>query len=74
VVYLLIISDNQAAGDVTVSWDVPFIGSNSHGEGAPKGFTIAHQGGNGDNAAVTFTLSRTPRKLVDRKRSQQAHG
>jgi hypothetical protein len=71
---LLIISDNQAAGDVTVSWDVPFIGSNSHGEGAPKGFTIAHQGGNGDNAAVTFTLSRTPRKLVDRKRSQQAHG
>ena len=26
----------------------------------PKGFTIAHEGGDGDNAAVTFTLSRTP--------------
>jgi hypothetical protein len=46
-----------SAGNNTVSWDVPYAGSNSYGSGAPSGYTLTHSGGSGDNASVTFTLS-----------------
>jgi hypothetical protein len=47
----------SSAGDITITWDIPFAGSNSYSSSAPKGYTLSHSGGSEDNAHVTFTLS-----------------
>lgn len=43
-------------GQVQVSWDNPYVGSNSYRQSAPQGFTIGESGGSGDDAQVAFTL------------------
>ncbi|MCP9956601.1 aegerolysin family protein [Streptomyces sudanensis] len=41
-----------------VYWNNPYWGSNSYSCSAPAGYKCTQQGGTGDNAAVSFTLSR----------------
>lgn len=48
----------DGVGDVVITWDNPFEGSNSYTNSAPKGYEISHEGGSGDNAQVTFTLRK----------------
>jgi hypothetical protein len=45
-----------AVGQVKITWDNPYVGSNSYSQSAPKKYKITHDGGSGDNATVTFTL------------------
>lgn len=44
-------------GDVKVSWNDPYSGSNTYGQSAPKDYSISHSGGSGNNTQVTFTLT-----------------
>jgi hypothetical protein len=46
----------EGVGDVVITWDNPFQGSNSYTKSAPTGYEISLEGGSGDNAQVTFTL------------------
>lgn len=50
-------SIDRSSNIVGLSWDNPYVGSNSYGHTQPAGYTISQQGGGGDNANVTFTLS-----------------
>jgi hypothetical protein len=45
-------------GHLTISWDNPYTGSNKYHCSAPKGFTLTHTGGSGNNANVTFTFKK----------------
>jgi hypothetical protein len=47
----------QGAGSVVIGWDNPFSGSNGYQSSCPKGFTLTHTGGDGNNATVTYTLA-----------------
>ncbi|MEU3563012.1 aegerolysin family protein [Kitasatospora sp. NPDC006786] len=44
---------------VKVHWNNPYTGSNSYSCEAPAGYKCTWQGGGGDNAAVSFTLSKS---------------
>ena len=44
-------------GEVKLNWDNPFSGSNEYSATAPAGCSIARDGGGGNNASVTFTLT-----------------
>ena len=46
------------AGDVYMHWDNPFAGDNSYADNAPAGYSISHTEGSGDNAEVTFNLTK----------------
>ncbi|MFG2909755.1 Crystal protein ET79 [Kitasatospora sp. NPDC048286] len=43
---------------VTVHWNNPYWGGNGYSCDAPSGYKCTWQGGSGDNAAVSFTLSK----------------
>lgn len=47
----------SAAGDVTVSWDNPYLGSNSSSCTAPPGVTCTRTGGSGNSATLTVTIT-----------------
>jgi hypothetical protein len=40
-------------------WNNPYAGSNWYGYSHPPGFKVEKNGGNGDNATVTFILTET---------------
>ncbi|MEE1826312.1 Crystal protein ET79 [Streptomyces sp. BE20] len=42
-----------------VSWNNPYVGSNGYSCSAPYGYKCTWQGGGGNNASVSFTLSRS---------------
>ncbi|RGD58263.1 Crystal protein ET79 [Kitasatospora xanthocidica] len=44
---------------VKVHWNNPYWGSNGYSCDAPAGYKCTWQGGSGDNAAVSFTLSKS---------------
>ncbi|WP_380282901.1 Crystal protein ET79 [Kitasatospora purpeofusca] len=44
---------------VKVSWNNPYVGSNGYNCSVPYGYVCTWQGGGGNNAAVSFTLSRS---------------
>lgn len=51
-------------GKVVVRWNNPFVGDNSFGETFPEGWMVAHEGGGGNRASVTFTLwDKRPKPL-----------
>jgi hypothetical protein len=41
---------------IYISWDNPFVGSNSYSVSAPAPFLITYQGGEGDNADIAVNL------------------
>ncbi|WP_392895017.1 Crystal protein ET79 [Streptomyces sp. LN699] len=45
-------------GNVAIHWNNPYSGSNKYACDVPSGFTCRQDGGGGDNAAVTFTVSK----------------
>lgn len=45
-------------GTVKFFWDDPYAGSNKYSYQAPKGYAVEISGGDGDNANVTFTLTK----------------
>ncbi|WP_374775251.1 Crystal protein ET79 [Streptomyces sp. NBC_01310] len=45
-------------GNVSIGWNNPFSGSNSYYCTVPEGFTCRKGGGSGDNASVTFTVTK----------------
>jgi hypothetical protein len=47
-----------ASNPVKVHWNNPYWGSNSYSCSAPDGYTCTWQGGGGNNATVSFTLSK----------------
>ncbi len=47
-----------AVGNVVISWDNPYSGSNSYGCTVPSGYTCSRAGGSGDSANVTFTVAQ----------------
>ncbi|MFD5517835.1 aegerolysin family protein [Streptomyces sp. NPDC127066] len=49
------------AGEVSLHWDNPYVGSNSYSCTAPAGYSCARSGGSGDNAEVWFTISGSGR-------------
>lgn len=44
-------------GGVSISWDNPSVGSNSYGCTAPAGWKCRRDGGSGNHASPTFTIS-----------------
>jgi hypothetical protein len=42
---------------LSVEWNNPYVGNNSYADSFPDGFKITREGGAGDQAEVTFTLS-----------------
>jgi hypothetical protein len=46
----------QGVGNVTLSWDDPFSGSNSYSVQAPAGYTVDRVGGPGNRTTVFFHL------------------
>ncbi|GGX14637.1 aegerolysin family protein [Aquimarina muelleri] len=59
-------------GSIVITWDNPYVGSNSYSMKAPAGFEINKSGGSGDNAVVTFTLSVS--KVKQTKSFEEAVG
>ncbi|MET9398763.1 Crystal protein ET79 [Kitasatospora sp. NPDC002965] len=47
------------SGKLKVSWNNPYVGSNGYSCSAPYGYTCTWQGGGGNNASVSFTLSQS---------------
>ncbi|MGR4884573.1 Crystal protein ET79 [Streptomyces sp. LARHCF249] len=45
-------------GNVSIGWNNPFSGSNSYYCTVPEGFSCRQYDGSGDNAAVTFTVTK----------------
>jgi hypothetical protein len=45
------------AGDVFIHWDNPFVGSNGLGVGVPNSIIVEHGSIDGNDAAVTITLT-----------------
>ncbi len=46
-----------AAGNVRVTWNNPYIGSNGYSCRVPAGFICNRLGGSGNNASVTFLFN-----------------
>ncbi|KOU65337.1 hypothetical protein ADK55_06810 [Streptomyces sp. WM4235] len=44
---------------VTVYWNNPYVGSNGYSCSVPSGYTCSRSGGGGDNAAASFTVSKS---------------
>ncbi|MBW5481926.1 Crystal protein ET79 [Streptomyces bambusae] len=47
-----------AVGNVSISWNNPYVGSNDYSCDVPTGYTCERDGGGGDNAQVTFTVRK----------------
>ncbi|MFE1291779.1 aegerolysin family protein [Streptomyces sp. NPDC058751] len=63
------------AGEVSIHWNNPYVGSNSYSCTAPAGYSCARSGGSGDNADVWFTISgggRTAAAVNSDRRSASA--
>lgn len=53
------VASRDSQGVVRVTWDNPWGGRNSYDQSAPRGYNISRSGGEGDNASVTFTLTKS---------------
>lgn len=53
-----ILDGSTSKGQLSVSWDNPYVGDNGYGWSAPQGMYICQRAGTGegDNAAVTFVF------------------
>ncbi|MEU7259660.1 Crystal protein ET79 [Streptomyces rimosus] len=45
-------------GEVSFHWNNPYVGGNSYSCDVPAGYSCSRSGGGGDNATVTFTISK----------------
>ena len=52
-----LVSGSASKGQVAVNWDNPYSGSNSYSVACPPGYEIEYSGGDGNNAAITVSLT-----------------
>ncbi len=53
-------------GYVVISWDNPYVGSNSYSMSAPAGLSISYTGGGGNNATINVTLKLAAGREAER--------
>eukprot|EP01084_Bolivina_argentea_P074757 135591_1 len=64
-----VINDSES---FKVTWNNPYVGSNSYSYTTPKGFVVLYSGGGGDRAVTTFMIKESEEVLRERKRKKEA--
>ncbi|MFE9775773.1 Crystal protein ET79 [Streptomyces sp. NPDC005931] len=60
------------AGELSIHWNNPYVGSNTYSCTAPAGYTCTRSGGSGNNAEVWFTISGSGRTAAPHRGERAA--